>query len=73
MMDENIIGRNIRQLRKSRGMTLEQLAEKVGSTKSTISRYEVGAYEPSFKMIRKISEVFDICPARIYGFNCRGV
>lgn len=38
----NITGLRIRKTRKSKGMTQEELAEKVGLTKSTIAKYENG-------------------------------
>ncbi len=37
------VGENIRKIRKSKGLTLEQVGNKVGLPKQTIQRYESGA------------------------------
>lgn len=68
-MIKNIIGYNIKAFRKSRGMTLDQLAEKVGLTKSTLSRYELGQYEPKFQTVCEIAGALGVNPASIYGFG----
>lgn len=36
----------LKQLRKENGVTMEKLAEEIGTTKSTISRYENNKREP---------------------------
>ena len=64
----NTIGANIRAYRQEIDMTLEQLSEKVGLAKSTLSRYESGAYEPSFDTVKDIAEALDVHPALLYGF-----
>lgn len=56
----NAIGRNIRNLRKKAGMTQEELAEKLYTTRQTISNYETGKSEPDFETLRKIAEAFGI-------------
>ena len=47
----------IKSRRKNLDMTQKQLAEKVGVTDVTISRYENGAREPSFTEFIKLCEV----------------
>ena len=41
-MDQEKIGRFIAQLRKERGMTQEQLGERLGVSQRTVSRWETG-------------------------------
>ena len=51
----------VRQLRKERGMTQQELADKIGlTTKVTISQYETGKRKPSFEMIEALADVFHV-------------
>ncbi|MCI7106448.1 MAG: helix-turn-helix transcriptional regulator [Lachnospiraceae bacterium] len=45
----------LRQVRKSQGMTQESLAELVGTKKSNISRLESGRYNPSLDFLVKVA------------------
>lgn len=51
------IGMMIQQARKEKGMTQEQLAEKVGTSKGNISKIENNAKDIRFSTIKKIIEV----------------
>lgn len=51
------IGMMIQQARKEKGMTQEQLAEKVGTSKGNISKIENDAKDIRFSTIKKIIEV----------------
>lgn len=42
--------------RHSRGLSLQRLAERVNTTKSTLSRVEAGLLQPSFGLLRRIVE-----------------
>ncbi len=50
------IGLKIREIRKNRGITLNDLAEKVGVTASLISQVERGVAEPSISTLKKLSD-----------------
>ena len=47
----------LKELRKEKQLTVEQLAQNIGSAKSTISRYENGR-EPKGDIIRLLTEYF---------------
>ena len=49
---------NIRILRAEKGMTQEDLAEKVGVTRQTIIAIEKGNYIPSLELAYKIAVFF---------------
>ena len=49
----------LKELRKEKQLTVEQLAQNIGSAKSTISRYENGR-EPKGDIIRLLTEYFDV-------------
>jgi transcriptional regulator with XRE-family HTH domain len=54
------IQKRIRQYRKDRGLTLRQLAEKVGCTHSYISQVEKGLSVPSLSMVGKLAAALNI-------------
>lgn len=47
--------RQLKEMRKSEGMTQEELAEIVGTKKSNISRLESGRYNPSLDFLVKVA------------------
>ncbi len=59
-MDQIKIGRFISNLRKKEGLTQEQLAEKLGVTNKTVSRWENGNYMPDIEMLQLLSRTFNI-------------
>ena len=59
-MDQKKIGGFLRELRKSAGFTQEQVAEKLGISSRTISRWETGAYMPDISMLVDIAELYDV-------------
>lgn len=50
----------LRNLRKEKQITIEQLANDLGSAKSTISRYENGLREPKKDFLELLSKYFDV-------------
>lgn len=54
------IGNNIKLYRKQKGLTQKQLAEKIGSTDSAITRYESNSREPSIETITKIADALGV-------------
>ena len=42
--------------RIDQGLTQAELAEKVGTTQSSIARLESGTHEPSIKMLKRVAE-----------------
>lgn len=53
------IGKNIRDLRESKGLTQEELAARLFVTRQTVSNYETGKTRPDVDMILRIAEVLD--------------
>ncbi len=54
------IGSKIKNLRKSRKMTQEDFAARIGVSRSTLSCYEIGQRTPSLKTLSDIAEIFGI-------------
>ena len=70
MLNYKEIGAKIKQKRKSLNMTQLELADKVGLTESSISRYESGkiATMPT-STVNKICNVLNIEPAELLGIT----
>ena len=53
------------ELRKSRGMTQDELAKALKVARSTIGNYEKGLREPDFEMLEKLADYFNISMAEL--------
>lgn len=58
--------KDIRSLRKGAGMTQKELADKLGVTITTVSRWEKGEYVPSPRYIKQMAEMFGVAGADIF-------
>lgn len=52
------IGFKLKQLRKERGLTQQEVADKLDITRSTISNYEIGRRTPHLKDLQVLSEMY---------------
>lgn len=59
-MDMQKIGSFLKQLRKDRGLTQEQLAEVLGVAGRTVSRWETGSNMPDLSILIQIAEYYDV-------------
>ncbi|NJQ14237.1 helix-turn-helix transcriptional regulator [Streptomyces bohaiensis] len=55
-------GRRIREARLHRNLSQEQLADRVGLDRQTISRTEVGATSPRLDVILRIARALQVSP-----------
>lgn len=53
-------GKKLKQLRTKAGLTQEELADKCGIKKQSISRYEKSVREPNIRTAKKIAEALDV-------------
>ena len=62
MYDINNIefGKRLKELRKEKGMTLEEVANAIYKTKPTLYKYEEGLLEPSLGVLLQLANLFDI-------------
>jgi transcriptional regulator with XRE-family HTH domain len=64
---KEIIGAQIREARKNRQMTQQDLADKLGVTRHQVAKYESGRKNMTIETIQRISDVlgisFTISPA----------
>ena len=54
------IGNKILELRKKRNITQEELAEKVGVSRQTISKWELGETSPDLNQAKELSKIFNV-------------
>lgn len=59
-MNQEKIGEFIAKLRKEKNMTQEQLAEKIGVTDKSISRWENGKTMPDYSILKELCDTLDI-------------
>lgn len=59
-MDQAKIGAYLKELRKEKGITQEELAEQLGVSGRTISRWETGFNMPDISLLVEIAEFFDV-------------
>lgn len=59
----------IRELRKARKLSQEELADAVGTTRQTITSIEVGKYTASLVLAYKIAKFFDLTIEEVFDFS----
>ncbi len=59
----------IRQLRKERKLSQEELAYAVGTTRQTITSIEVGKYVASLQLAYRIAKYFGLTIEEVFDFN----
>ena len=59
-MDQDKIGAFLKELRKEKGITQEQMADELGVSGRTISRWETGSNMPDISLLVEIAEFFDV-------------
>lgn len=70
---ENDIGSRIKAARKDRGVTQEELGAKIGVTKATINKYEVGTVVNLKRtIIEQIAAALDVTPGYLMGWDNGG-
>lgn len=55
-----IFSNRLKSLRKEKGLTLEQMAKDLGTTKVTLSRYENGSREPKGETLNTLADYFNV-------------
>ncbi len=61
-----VIGNNLKQARKYKGLTQREVAEKFKMTQQQYSRFENGVFELNYMQIIKLCELLDITPNELF-------
>ena len=59
-MNQEKIGKFIVECRKEKNLTQEQLAEKIGTSSKSVSRWENGKTMPDYTIIEDLTKILDI-------------
>ena len=65
---KNKFGKRLRKLRRNSDITQEELAEKIGVSSNFISQLERGINAPSFEVLAKLAEVFEVPVRDLFDF-----
>lgn len=69
----NVVSDSIKKLRKEKGMTQDELAEKLCVTRQAVSNWEMGKTQPDVDTLTRLAEIFDVSVERIiYGKEKKG-
>ncbi|MBI4685621.1 MAG: helix-turn-helix transcriptional regulator [Nitrospirae bacterium] len=69
MDEKQLIGRRIKELRKSKGLSQEQLAEKAETSPNYLSRMERGTENPTLDMLIKLSNALEVEMWEMFDFG----
>ena len=64
-MNQLITGKFIALKRKQKNLTQEQLAEKLGVSNKTISKWETGKYMPDYSIVKSLCEELEVTVAEL--------
>lgn len=62
-------GNRLRALRQSKGWTQEELATRLGLTKSVVSAYETSLRYPSYDILIRITSIFNVTSDYLLGIE----
>ena len=60
-------GKRLREVRREKGLTQKQLAERIGSTERGIRHYELGTMKPGLDVILAILDNIDVSADYLLG------
>ena len=60
MKPQEVFAKRLKELREENNLTQEQLADKIDTTKQTLSRYEKNQREPGINIVTKIADFFEV-------------
>ncbi len=65
--DAPLFGQRLSSLRKARGLSQEELASRLGTTRANLAYYERKAGNPTLDFILRCSEILEIPPEELIG------
>jgi len=69
MDEKKLIGHRIKELRKSKGLSQEKLAEKAETSPNYLSRMERGTENPTLDMLMKLSSALEVEMWEMFDFG----
>ena len=65
--------KRLKELRNEHGLSQEQLAERLGVTRQTVSNWETGITSPNSRVLEKLSQIYGVSPGVLLGEAPAGV
>ena len=62
-----MLNENIKALRKTKGLTQDELAIRLNVVRQTVSKWEKGLSVPDAEMLQRIAEVFEVNVSQLLG------
>ena len=62
-----MLNENIKTLRKTKGLTQDDLAIRLNVVRQTVSKWEKGLSVPDAEMLQKMAEVFEVSVSKLLG------
>ena len=62
-----MLNENIKTLRKTKGLTQDELAIRLNVVRQTISKWEKGLSVPDAEMLQKMAEIFEVSISQLLG------
>ncbi|MDO4329068.1 MAG: helix-turn-helix transcriptional regulator [Lachnospiraceae bacterium] len=63
------VGTRIRKYRKSRGLTLQQLADQIHKSRASVSKYETGEVSLDIETLFEIADVLQVSPGQLMDYH----
>ena len=61
-----IVGKNLKQARKDKGLTQKEVATKINMTQQQYSRFENGVFELNYAQIVELCTMYEITPNELF-------
>lgn len=68
-MEDITFAENIKQFRKTKSMSMEELGKRLGKAKSTISAWKNGKRTPKINELKYISEALGVTISQLLGIS----
>ena len=66
------LGEKIKELRKSKGITQEQLADMLVVSSQAVSKWETGVANPDLALIPDLAKLFEVSTDELLGVDSKG-
>ncbi|WP_405226347.1 helix-turn-helix domain-containing protein [Dokdonia sp. Asnod1-B02] len=63
------LGKHLRALRKSKDLSIEEIAYKANIDAQNLRKYELGKQEMKIGMLKRIADAFEITPSELIDFK----
>lgn len=62
------LGKHLRELRQSKGVSIEEIAYKAGIDAQNLRKYELGKQEMKISMLKRIADAFGMSVSELVNF-----